>query len=181
MSQKGSAWPCPNACASPLSGYPSDEVERMNLLKRHWKLLVLLVVVFSGLGVFAAFGPPQLMALSESPLFCSSCHVMESEYEAWFHVGAHRSIRCVDCHLPHQNLPLHYIWKTIDGMKDVAVFYSGRVPETIEITERAQNVLRANCIRCHSERVALINQDRNCWECHRFLQHKLAGVRSTTE
>ena len=31
-----------------------------------------------------------------------------------------------------------------------------------------------------SERVAMINQDRNCWDCHRFLQHQLAGVRLTS-
>jgi cytochrome c nitrite reductase small subunit len=36
-----------------------------------------------------------------------------------------------------------------------------------------------NCVRCHSERVAMIDQSRNCWDCHRFLQHRLAGVRLT--
>jgi cytochrome c nitrite reductase small subunit len=152
----------------------------MGLLRKiNRKILVLLIIVACLFGIFAAIGMPQLMAWSETPLFCSSCHVMESQYEAWFHVGAHRSIRCVDCHLPHQNLPVHYVWKTIDGMKDVVVFYSGKVPETIEITKRAQGVVRTNCIRCHTERVAMIDQDRNCWECHRFLQHKLAGVRMT--
>jgi hypothetical protein len=25
----------------------------------------------------------------------------------------------------------------------------------------------------------MINQDRPCWDCHRFLQHQLAGVRMT--
>jgi cytochrome c nitrite reductase small subunit len=104
---------------------------------------------------------------------------MESQYEAWFHVGAHRSIRCVDCHLPHQNLPVYYVWKTIDGMKDVVMFYSGQVPQTIELSKRAEGVVRVNCVRCHSERVAMIDQSRNCWDCHRFLQHQLAGVRLT--
>jgi cytochrome c nitrite reductase small subunit len=152
----------------------------MSLLRKiNRKVLVLLIVLAGILGILAALGMPPLMAWTETPLFCSSCHVMESQYEAWFHVGAHRSIRCIDCHLPHQNLPVHYIWKTIDGMKDVVVFYSGQVPQTIEITERAQGVVRTNCIRCHAERVAMIDQDRNCWECHRFLQHKLVGVRLT--
>jgi cytochrome c nitrite reductase small subunit len=152
----------------------------MTLLKKiNWKILTLLLVISAGIGVFVAFGPPQLMAKSEAPQFCSSCHVMESQYEAWFHVGAHRSIRCIDCHLPHQNLPVHFLWKSIDGMKDVVIFYSGKTPQTIEITPRAQDVLRANCIRCHSERVAMIDQDRKCWECHRFLKHNLAGVRLT--
>ena len=111
----------------------------MSRLKRvPWKVLAALVVLGAGAGGFLAFGPPQLMAKTETPLFCSSCHVMESQYEAWFHVGAHRSIRCVDCHLPHQNLPVYYVWKTIDGMKDVVMFHSGQVPETIELSKRGR-------------------------------------------
>jgi len=43
------------------------------------------------------------------------------------------------------------------------VFYSGKTPETITISERGKKFVQANCIRCHSERVAMINQDRNCW------------------
>lgn len=149
------------------------------LKKISWKILIILFVSAGGLGVFLAFGPPQLMAKTETTLFCASCHVMESQYEAWFHVGAHRTIRCVDCHLPHQNLPVYYVWKSIDGMKDVVVFYSGRTPENISLSERGRRFVQTNCIRCHFERVAMINPDRDCWECHRFLQHSLAGVRLT--
>lgn len=152
----------------------------MSLFKKfNWKVLTLLVILGGAFAGFLSFGPPQLLAKSETPLFCSSCHVMESQYEAWFHVGAHRSILCVDCHLPHHNLPAHYVWKTIDGMKDVVMFYSGQVPETIELSKHAEGVVRENCVRCHSERVAMIDQSRNCWDCHRFLQHNLAGVRLT--
>jgi cytochrome c nitrite reductase small subunit len=152
----------------------------MSLLsKANWKLLVLLAVLASGVGLFVSFGPPQMMAKTESPLFCSSCHVMQSQFEAWFNVGAHRTIRCVDCHLPHENLPVYYVWKSIDGLKDVAVYYSGQTPEIITISDRGKRFVQTNCIRCHAERVAVINQERNCWDCHRFLQHQLAGVRLT--
>ena len=73
----------------------------MSALKKHrWKILLGIIVLGGALGMFLGFGPPQLMAKTESPLFCNSCHVMESQYEAWFNVGAHRTIRCVDCHLP---------------------------------------------------------------------------------
>jgi len=152
----------------------------MSALKKHrWKILLGILVLGGALGMFLGFGPPQLMAKTESPLFCNSCHVMESRFEAWFNVGAHRTIRCVDCHLPHKNLPVYYVWKSVDGMKDVLVFYSGRTPETITISERGKKFVQANCIRCHTERVAMIDQDRPCWDCHRFLQHQLAGVRMT--
>ena len=149
----------------------------MKILKKHgWKILgILLLFIF--LGFFMAFGPPHLLAKTETPLFCSSCHVMQSQYEAWFNTGAHRSIRCVDCHLPHKSMPVYYFWKSIDGMKDVVVFYSGKTPEYIEVSERGRGFVQSNCIRCHTERVALIDKERECWECHRFLQHNLAGVR----
>jgi cytochrome c nitrite reductase small subunit len=149
------------------------------LLKAYWKILALLAVLAGAVGIFVSFGPPRLMAKTESPLFCSSCHVMQSQFEAWFNVGAHRTIRCVDCHLPHETLPAYYVWKSIDGMKDVMVYYSGRTPEIITISDRGKGFVQANCIRCHAERVAMINQERNCWDCHRFLQHQLAGVRMT--
>lgn len=152
----------------------------MRLTEKHrWKTLALLILLVGCAGVFFVFGPPQLIAKTETPLFCSSCHVMESQFEAWFNVGAHRTIRCVDCHLPHENMPAYYVWKSIDGMKDVILFYSGKTPETITISERGRKFVQSNCIRCHSERVAMINQERDCWDCHRFLQHLLAGSRLT--
>ena len=152
----------------------------MNLLKKiKWKIAVPVLVLAGAAAGFLAFGPPQLMAKTETALFCASCHAMESQFEAWFNVGAHRSIRCVDCHLPHQNLPVYYVWKSIDGMKDTAVFYSGQTPETITLSERGRQFVQTNCIRCHEARVEMIDQQRRCWDCHRFLQHKLAGVRMT--
>ncbi len=152
------------------------------LYKNKWKILIgilLLGVVGSAGGLYLSFGPPDLMAKTEAPLFCASCHTLESEYEAWFHVGAHRTVKCVDCHLPNQNRGAFYLWKTIEGAWDAAVFYSGRVPERIEITQRQQGVIQSNCVRCHEARVAKIDQERHCWSCHRWLQHNLSGVRMT--
>jgi len=130
-------------------------------------------------GGFLALGPPKLLAKSEMPVFCASCHVMEAEYEAWFHEGAHRRINCVDCHLPHQNVAAHYVWKSIDGMKDVVVFYSGTVPDPIKISEHGQNVLQSNCVRCHETTVEKIDNERRCWDCHRRLAHVRSGVIET--
>jgi cytochrome c nitrite reductase small subunit len=151
----------------------------MGFLKRHWRKVLIISIVATFSGIFLAFGPLQLMARTETPSFCASCHVMQSQFEAWFNVGAHRSIRCVDCHLPHDNKAVYYLWKSVDGMKDVVVFYSGRIPEYIEVSDRGKGFVQSNCIRCHFERVAMISQERDCWECHRFLQHNLAGVRLT--
>ncbi|MBI5552099.1 MAG: cytochrome c nitrite reductase small subunit [Desulfobacterales bacterium] len=150
-----------------------------SFLKNRWKFLVATAALAVLLAFFLAFGPPKLMARTESPLFCASCHIMKTRYETWFSMGTHRSVRCVDCHLPHRNLPLYYMWKSIDGMKDVIIFYSGDIPEYIEVSNRGRNFLQSNCIRCHSERVEMIDKTRDCWDCHRFVQHQLAGTRLT--
>jgi cytochrome c nitrite reductase small subunit len=152
----------------------------MSLIKKlSWKIIILILIAGVAFGIFLSFGPPQLIAKTETPIFCSSCHVMQSQFEAWFNVGMHRTIRCVDCHLPHENIPVYYFWKSIDGAKDAIVFYSGRTPEHITISNRGKNHIQGNCLRCHFERVAMIDQERHCWECHRFLQHSQAGLRMT--
>ncbi len=149
------------------------------ITSRGLKLFIVAGLLGLGGGLFLMLGPPQLLAKSESPEFCASCHVMEAEYEAWFHQGAHRRKACVECHLPHGNLASYYTWKSIDGMKDVVVFNSGRVPEQIVISEHGQSVLKGNCIRCHESTVEMIDQDRNCWNCHRRLSHKRSGAIET--
>ncbi len=137
------------------------------------------VAIVVALGLFTAFGPPGLYAKSESPEFCGSCHVLQPEYESWFHSGAHQNIKCIDCHLPNDNLP-HHLWaKTLEGVGDVVAFRTGRVPEPIKLSEAGAQVVVANCRRCHNELVARINEERRCWECHRRLSHRRTGAIAT--
>jgi len=146
---------------------------------RKRKGIVMSGLAVLGVGFFAAIfmvlGPPRLLAKSEAPAFCAGCHVMEAEYDAWSHAGAHRREMCVDCHLPNQNKTIHYIWKSIDGMKDTVAFYSGRVPERINISSHGQEVVQRNCIRCHESTVAHIDKERLCWQCHRRVAHRGSG------
>ena len=128
--------------------------------------------------LFFMFGPPKLMARSGEPDFCARCHVMEAEYEAWLHAGAHRRKRCVDCHLP-EDTAAHYVWKAIDGVKDMLFFYSGKVPERIELTRHGKKVLQTNCVRCHEMTVSLVDTQRKCWGCHRRIMHRSIGTIAT--
>ncbi len=148
------------------------------LLKFSRKRLVISGVVAAAVVLVAAFllvGPPRLLAKSDSAGFCAGCHVMEGEYTAFMHSGAHRRNQCTDCHLPNGNAAIHYSWKSIDGLKDAFMFYSGRVPERIRLSEHGAKVLQANCIRCHEETVSTIDTERKCWSCHRKVTHTRAG------
>ncbi|MCJ7483429.1 MAG: NapC/NirT family cytochrome c, partial [Thermodesulfovibrionales bacterium] len=80
------------------------------------------------------FGKQDSQGISDASSYCIRCHVMQSEYEAWVHSGAHSRKECVDCHLPNENKAVHYLWKAIDGMKDLLVFHSGKIPEQIKIS-----------------------------------------------
>jgi cytochrome c nitrite reductase small subunit len=148
-------------------------------VKRSTKIIIFLAILITAVTLFLFLGPPKLLAKSSSPDFCVGCHVMEANYEAWVHAGAHRRSKCVDCHLPNYNLGIHYIWKSIDGLKDALIFYSGRVPEQIRLTSHGEKVLQANCIRCHETTVEFINHNRKCWGCHRRIAHKQSGAIET--
>ncbi len=148
-------------------------------MKKSTKVALFLVLIAAAVALFLFLGPPKLLAKSSSPDFCVRCHVMEANYEAWIHAGAHRRKKCVDCHLPNENPGIHYAWKSISGVKDALFFYSGRVPEQIRLTSHGEKVLQANCIRCHQTTVEFINHDRQCWGCHRRIAHKLSGAIET--
>jgi len=137
-------------------------------------------VAFAALiALFVMLGPPKLLAKSESPDFCASCHVMEAQHTAFMHSGAHRRLKCVDCHLPNDNTANHYIWKAIDGMKDVLVFNSGKVPDKITLSEHGAKMVKANCIRCHETLVSQMDTSRDCWTCHRRITHTGTGASAT--
>jgi cytochrome c nitrite reductase small subunit len=147
-----------------------------SLPKKRAILATVVIACLLFIGIFLLFGPPKLLAKSESPEFCSGCHVMENEYDNYMHSGAHRSFQCVDCHLPHENQASHYVWKSIDGMKDVLHFYSGRVPERVTLSHHGAKVVKNNCVRCHDDLVSSIDLSRNCWECHRRITHTGTGT-----
>lgn len=119
----------------------------------------------------------RLYHYSESPLFCNTCHVMNYQYDNFIHNGAHQNKRCIDCHLPNDNFVNHLVWKGIDGTKDVIYFYGGLYKEPINISNHGKNVVKENCILCHSEMVSRINTEkRACTDCHRKHTHKHTGV-----
>lgn len=162
-----------------LSGFGINRETITALAVRYQKYLAgLAVLCFAGAagGLYILVGPPGLLAYSESPEFCGSCHLHQKQYETWSR-GAHRTNKCGDCHLPNGNLAEHFIWKGYDGAKDVTLFFTGNFSDDTVITGHGRKVAQANCARCHAQVVSNMDtSERNCWECHRGMTHKLAGA-----
>jgi cytochrome c nitrite reductase small subunit len=153
----------------------------MSMCRSIKKFFLFSLIALAGIFVLplALFGKSDSQGRSDASSYCIRCHVMQAEYEAWMHSGAHRRKECVDCHLPNENKAVHYIWKAIDGMKDVIIFHSGKIPEQIKISSHGEKVLQSNCIRCHETTVMLMDQGRKCWSCHRRITHLHTGITET--
>ncbi len=116
-----------------------------------------------------------------APETCANCHVMDSQYENWYH-GAHEGVaECTDCHLPHDNIAVYYAEKGRQGAKDVFAFVTGNIPAAIRANDKTKGIIQENCIRCHedaAETVVMGAQpfDRYCWDCHRDVAHGMRGA-----
>jgi cytochrome c nitrite reductase small subunit len=116
-----------------------------------------------------------------APETCANCHVMDLQYENWYHAAHEKVTECVDCHLPHDNFVIYYLEKGRQGAKDVFAFTTGNIPIVIRASERSQNIIQQNCIRCHNDTVENIlmgaqSFDRQCWDCHRSVAHGARGI-----
>lgn len=132
-----------------------------------YTILILVLIIIPFFVLLSHF-----MELTASPTFCGSCHIMDSRYEDWFHTGSHTRIKCVDCHLPNNNIISHLFRKGIDGSAEAFYFFTGLYSEPLHASEHAKSVLHDNCVRCHGDMVSNINTDAmNCWDCHRSLYH----------
>ena len=143
-------------------------------------IFVGLIVLVAALGVFAwATDAPAY--LRHAPSTCNNCHVMDAQYENWYHAAHARVAVCTDCHLPHQNIVSYYIYKGYSGMKDVLSFTFKTYPVAIRATNQTDQIIQANCIRCHNDTVDNIIAgaqpfDRYCWDCHCSVAHGQRGL-----
>jgi cytochrome c nitrite reductase small subunit len=115
------------------------------------------------------------------PETCNNCHVMNPMYENYYHAAHKNAAECADCHLPHGNIISYYLEKARQGAHDVYVFSTGTTPELIRAHAHSQEIIQANCVRCHEKLVESITIgaqpfDRNCWDCHRAVAHGSRGL-----
>ena len=116
-----------------------------------------------------------------APETCANCHVMNSQYENWYHSAHENWANCTDCHLPHDNFAVYYAEKGRQGMKDTYAFVTGNIPEAMQASEKTKEIIQGNCIQCHESTVDSIVMgdqpfERYCWDCHRDTAHGLRGA-----
>jgi cytochrome c nitrite reductase small subunit len=141
-------------------------------MKFRFSTVLKLVIAFAVLFVLIFFWPVNLYHKTSTPEFCSSCHVMQTQHDAWIKTAVHRNIDCVKCHLPYSDPLAHLFWKGYDGIKDVIFFYGRFYGDRIETSGHGVNTIQKNCVRCHQNMVSMMDTDsRNCWSCHRRMNH----------
>jgi len=141
--------------------------------------IVAIVVAALAMGYFA-FVTEAASYGGSAPETCANCHVMDSQYESWYH-GAHENwAKCTDCHLPHDNFAVYYAEKGRQGAKDVYAFVTGNIPLAIRASDKTKGIVQENVIHCHEDSVESIVMgaqpfDRYCWDCHRDIAHNARG------
>jgi len=141
--------------------------------------IVAIVVAALAMGYFA-FVTEAASYGGSAPETCANCHVMDSQYESWYH-GAHENwAKCTDCHLPHDNFAVYYAEKGRQGAKDVYAFVTGNIPVAIRASDKTKGIVQENCVHCHEDSVESIVMgaqpfDRYCWDCHRDIAHNARG------
>lgn len=153
-----------------------------------WKLPVLIAAgIFAGLGLFSFRISNAYSYLGNDSQTCVNCHIMAPQYATWYHSSHREKTNCNDCHVPHNNAVIKYLFKAKDGLRHATIFTLRKEPQVIFIKEAGKKVVHKNCIRCHSElltdsRLLAYNtethkfrMERECWDCHRETPHGRAN------
>ena len=130
------------------------------------------VLVILLVGVVLTAGAGFTMKLTDQAEFCGGCHVM---YEAvrTHQQSQHNGLACNDCHAPYTALP-KMVFKTYAGTKDVYRNIFGDIPDIITVTDRSRNIIKDNCINCHTMtglNVAARQVKPYCTDCHQQIPH----------
>jgi cytochrome c nitrite reductase small subunit len=111
---------------------------------------------------------------TDSPEFCSSCHIMDSAFGT-FSSSSHAHLDCNDCHAPTESFAVKMVFKARTGMGHIYMNTIGRgeIPDVLHATSESSDVVDTNCIKCHSQTVSMVEHDAKgrCADCHRSVPH----------
>lgn len=142
-----------------------------------WKLFLLAFVC----GVGSVLVANATIEYTDQRAFCGQCHSMEGV--AVTHKNStHAQFSCNECHTP-ANLVAKLPYKAQVGFHDIFVTVTGTVPSTIHATSSMKEVVKANCIRCHSTTISTVAMDVKpfCVDCHKSVPHQPKSPISSRE
>jgi cytochrome c nitrite reductase small subunit len=139
-------------------------------------LFVVVLGMLVGIGVYT-FGYGQgWRYLSNDPLACTNCHVMQGHFDSWQKASHHHVAVCNDCHLPHAFLG-KWVTKMDNGFFHSLAFTTGDFHEPIQIKPRNRRVTLATCLYCHGDVVHQMlprepqGEMLACIHCHSDVGH----------
>jgi cytochrome c nitrite reductase small subunit len=133
-----------------------------------------------GLSLFTVSFAEATSYLSDDPVNCTNCHVMNDVYDAWVKGPHHAVATCNDCHIPH-DFPAKYVVKAMNGFNHSLAFTLQNFPEPIRITPLNKTVALNNCSACHGDFVSLVDHAgqeelEDCTRCHASIGHDENGA-----
>jgi cytochrome c nitrite reductase small subunit len=144
---------------------------------RVWATLAAALGVLGGVGVYTFVYAEGLSYFSSDPRACVNCHIMRDEYDSWRKGSHHAAAVCVDCHLPQSLIP-KLLAKADNGYRHSKGFTFQDFHEPIRITPRNEEIVQANCVRCHADVVREMlllgrggDAEARCVKCHEQAGH----------
>ncbi|MDQ0154112.1 cytochrome c3 family protein [Robertmurraya andreesenii] len=136
------------------------------------KKMLLFIGVF--VGIILSVVTVKGLAYSDSPEFCSSCHLMTQVHDS-FADSNHADLACGDCHLPHDNIVHKMTEKAKAGMGHIYYNTLGveKIPGVLHATENSEKIIKENCVSCHENTVKNVSHDakEDCTDCHQSVPH----------
>lgn len=131
-----------------------------------------------GVGLYTFVYAKGYSYMSNNPMSCANCHVMEEQYSGWLKSSHHTAATCNDCHTPPDTIGKYYT-KASNGFWHSYYFTLGGFHEPIQIKGHNLEVTEQSCRACHQDMVHSItvseNQEKmeemSCIRCHRNVGH----------
>ena len=146
-------------------------------MPRSIPIILILIAVTAGIGLFTFNYGEGLSYFSADPEACQNCHIMSQQFDSWQKASHHTVATCVDCHLPHDFIG-KYVAKAENGYNHSRAFTLQNFHEPIMITPKNSRILQENCVACHQHMVENVQdqahantQGLECVHCHVSVGH----------
>jgi len=132
--------------------------------------------MLGGIGAFTFGYGKGASYLSNDPMACTNCHIMQEHFDTWQKSSHKHVAACNDCHLPHSTVG-KWVVKSDNGFFHSLAFTTGDFHEPIQIKPRNRHVTQNACLSCHDDFVDHMRPEESgkdmllCVHCHSDVGH----------